>query len=296
MSFGLVLLGVTSFLSPFLIKLGISISSREMGGGLRSAGVFRGHPTVFAGFMSTGFGFAFAFFIINKERVKRLFFLAVIIGSLLGIINSASRAGIFGVIAVILFYIIVEKQSFSSKSIIIFSLITVALWVLISFGDFILSRFTSTEQQLSGQEFSRTAIWIVYLNLFFNNPQIWLQGLWGTIQIGPYEAVNSHSTPIGYLVYGGLPFFILFYWSIYSLFKYYFKNRNILNFNLLYPLIGYLIPSLMNNNNDIRYLPIMLALALYNPNEMHLALLLKHQFNKKRLNKINSEVNKIELT
>ena len=292
MSVGLIFLGVSSFLSPFLKTLGLTIGgsmqeNRASGEEVyRSAGLFKGHPTVFAGFISAGFGFAFAFFIVSKEKVKKIFFLCVMVACLLGVLNAAVRAGIFGIVIIILFYIFVEKQSFSSKSGIIFLVIAIGLWLLFSFGDYMLYRFTTTEEQLVGVQgvedsMSRTATWGTHLYVLFHNPSIWLYGTWEEIIVVGH-VLAPHSTPLKFLVYAGIPFFIIYYFTIFRLIKYYFKKRDILTFNILYPLIGYLIPSLMNDNIDLRYLPLFLALGLFNLNEFKLSILAQLYFSKKK--------------
>ena len=105
------------------------------------------------------------------------------------------------------------------------------------------------------------AIWTTHIKYFINNPSIWLLGTWNKIKVGPIY-LTSHCTFLKYLIYAGIPFFLIFYKNIYNLFKYFFKNKKLLGFNYLYPLIGYLIPSTMNDNFDFNYLPLMLALGM----------------------------------
>ncbi len=286
LAIGFTFLGISSFLSPFFRSLGVAIA----GSSTRSAGLFKGHVTQFAGFMSTGFGFAFAFFIVNKVKLKRLFFLIVMMGCLIGVLNSAARAGIFGIVAIILFYILVEKQNFSTKAIIIFLVISIGIWILLTFGGYLIERFGTTEEQLAGDEneSSRMAVWGAYLYMFANNPDIWLLGTWRYLNISGH-ILSSHSIIVKYLVFGGIPFFLFFYVTIFQLFRYYFRKKDILNFNILYPVIGYLIPSTMNDNIDFLYFPIILSLGLFNQNEFKLSLLLQKMKKRKSENLLISE-------
>jgi hypothetical protein len=191
--------------------------------------------------------------------------------------------------AIIIFYLLVEKQSFSKKSLIIFIIIVSGIWMIVNFGEFFLARVSRTDEQLGGADnaLSRTAAWIAHIMFFINNPQIWLFGTWQRVYVGGFQ-LASHSTILKYLVYAGVPFFILFYKNIISIFFIYFRNREKFSFNFLYPLLGYLVPSVMNDNFDIAYLPLMIALGLFNPGREKLINILTNNSLKKK-NKLLSE-------
>ena len=184
---------------------------------------------------------------------------------MLGVIRSSKRAGLIAFVVILLFYLFFEKQNISKKTIIIFAIIIVGIWGLFTFGDFILVRFSSTEEQLNGAEntASRYAIWSTHIFYLLGHPEIWPIGVWWGETLNVHSRLlSSHNTFLKYLIYAGVPFFIYYYQNIYNLFKYYFKNRKSMHFNYLYPLIGYLIPSTMNDNFDMNYLPLMIALGI----------------------------------
>ena len=230
-----------------------------------STGLFRGHPTQFAAFLGTGFGFAFAIFISAKKKLMKIGSVLAILSCLLGIISSSKRAGLIAIVVIILFYLFFEKQNISKKSIIIFAVIVLGIWSIFTFGDYIIVRIGGTEEQLRGADntASRYAIWSAHLIFFVNHPEIWPIGVWWeeSINVNQY-VLASHNTFLRYLIYAGIPFFFFFYRNIFRLFKHYFKNKQTMHFNYLYPLIGYLVPSAMNDNYDTNYLPLILALGL----------------------------------
>ncbi len=295
---GLILLGISSYFTSLFMSLGLDIAGRyESWEGLagkvfRSAGLYRGDPTQFSGFLSTGFGFAFALFLITKNKMLRLYLGIVMIACFLGNLNTGTRAGFIGIISVIIFYLLVEKQSFSKKSLILFLFFVGGTYLLFNFGDFFLARVANTEEQLEGTEnaMSRMAVWGAHILFFANNPGIWLYGTWKPVYVGPF-ILASHSTVLRYLVYAGVPFFLLFNKNIITIFSTYFKNREGFTFNFLYPLLGYLIPSLMNDNYDMAYLPLFIALGMFNPTRIKLSGIFFYDFIKrKRESKIFDKV------
>jgi hypothetical protein len=292
---GLILLGISSFFSEIFVKMGMSIGGSfvfdpTLGHRVfRSAGLYRGDPTQFSAFLSTGFGLAFALFLLSKTKILRIYLFSVMITCFIGNLNTGTRAGFIGMTAIIIFYLLVEKQSFSKKSLIIFIIIVSGIWMIVNFGEFFLARVSRTDEQLGGADnaLSRTAAWIAHIMFFINNPQIWLFGTWQRVYVGGFQ-LASHSTILKYLVYAGVPFFILFYKNIISIFFIYFRNREKFSFNFLYPLLGYLVPSVMNDNFDIAYLPLMIALGLFNPGREKLINILTNNSLKKK-NKLLSE-------
>ncbi len=79
------------------------------------------------------------------------------------------------------------------------------------------------------------------------------------------SSFTSHSTLLNISCMQVLPFFIIYYSNIFLIFDKYFKNKENFSFNFIYPLLGYLMPSLMNDNFDLEYLPLIIALGLFNP-------------------------------
>ena len=267
---GLCLLGFSSFFHKFLDALGLNTGKLEYNEELGrkvfvSTGLFRGHPTQFAAFLGTGFGFAFAIFVSSQKRLVKIFSLFAMISCILGVVNSSKRAGILAFVVILLYYLFFERQNISKKTILVFTILIIGLWGVINFGDYLLVRFTTTQTQLEGpkNEMSRMAIWSAHVNYFIQHPEIWLIGKWwkGTTKVNQFQ-LASHSTFLRYLVYAGIPFFVIFYRNILNLIKSYYKFKNTNNFNFLYPIIGYIIPSTMNDNYDIHYLPLTLALGM----------------------------------
>lgn len=277
---GFILLGISSFFSEIFISIGLNPAGKYAFDAItghkvfRSAGLYRGDPTQFSAFLSTGFGLAFALFLLAKTNIFRIYLFLAIIACFLGNLNSGTRAGFIGIISVIIFYLLVEKQSFSRKSLIIFLIIISGIWMVFNFGEFFLSRLESTGEQLSGadNQMSRMAVWSAHVLYFINNPDIWLFGTWEPVHVGQF-ILASHSTPLKYLVYAGIPFFLIYYKNIFSLFSIYFKNREKFSFNFIYPLLGYFVPSAMNDNFDLAYLPIIIALGLFNPRMLKISAL-----------------------
>ena len=80
---GFCLLGFSAFFYNFFANLGLLTAklefNEELGRNVVSTtGLFRGHPTQFAGFLGTGFGFAFAILLSAKKNlVKSISFLAL---------------------------------------------------------------------------------------------------------------------------------------------------------------------------------------------------------------------------
>jgi hypothetical protein len=291
---GFVLLGISSFFSELFTAMGMKIGGSfvfdpTLGHRVfRSAGLYRGDPTQFSAFLSTGFGLAFALFLLSKTKVQRIYLFLVLGACFIGNLNTGTRAGFLGMIAVVIFYLLVEKQSFSKKSLIIFVIIVSGVWMLINFGEFFLARVSRTDEQLAGADnaLSRTATWVAHIYYFLNHPQWWFTGTWERVRVGPV-ILASHSTVLKYLVYAGLPFFIFYYKNIIKIFSTYFKSRDKFSFNFLYPLLGYLVPSLMNDNFDIAYLPLMIALGMFNPKREKLSFLFSKIFSNK--NKITAD-------
>ena len=267
---GLFLLGFSSFFYKFFAELGVTTGQLQYDEELKrnviaSAGLFRGHPTQFSAFLATGFGFAFSLLLSKKNRIMQMFSLIAIMSCILGIINSSKREGIVGVIIILLYYLFFEKQNISKKTIILFFILSMGIWAVFNFGDYLISRIGETQQQLSGitNNESRYAIWSSHILFFIEHQEIWPIGIWwrGSIKIGNLF-ITSHNTLLKYLIYAGVPFFFFYYKNIYNLFKYYFNNKKFMSLNYLYPLIGYLVPSVMNDNFDTNYLPFMLLLGM----------------------------------
>ena len=282
---GLCLLGFSSFFYKFFAALGVNTGQVQYDEELRknviaSTGLFRGHPTQFSAFLSTGFGFAFAILISNKKYFIKSISTLAILSCLLGIINSSKREGLVGIIVIIIFYFLMDKQNISKKTVILFFVSVLGIWSIINFGDYLLLRISSTGDQLKGfnNTYSRYSIWSTHLYYFVGHPEIWPLGIWwnNSIKVGNVY-LSSHSTVLKFLIYAGIPFFFFFYKNIYDLFKYYYKNKQFMSFNYLYPLIGYLIPSIMNDNYDTDYLPFMLGLgvAIYLNNKLNSIILVQ---------------------
>lgn len=297
---GFILLGISSFFSEIFVAMGMKIGGSfvfdpTLGTRVfRSAGLYRGDPTQFSAFLSTGFGLAFALFLLAKTKMHRFYLFSVMIACFVGNLNTGTRAGFIGMISIVIFYLLVEKQSFSKKSLIIFIIIVSGVWMVINFGEFFLARLSRTDEQLSGADnaLSRSAAWVAHILFFINNPQVWLFGSWERVFVG-YTILASHSTVLKYLVYAGLPFFIFYYKNIFSIIRIYFSNRTKFTFNFLYPLIGYLIPSFMNDNFDIAYLPLMIALGMFNPKKEKLSFIFSNMFSKKENLNENQKISQL---
>ena len=286
---GFILLGISSFFSEIFARLGLHTGTKYVfepgiGNVFRSSGLYRGDPTQFSAFLSTGFGFAFALLLLSKTKMQRIYLIIVMVACFLGNLNTGTRAGFIGIVSIVIFYLLVEKQSFSKKSFILFIVFVGGIYLLFNFGDFFLARLETTGEQLSGADnaMSREAVWGAHILYFIMNPGIWLFGTWQSVHVGPF-ILASHSTVLRYLVYAGIPFFILFYKNIFSIFSTYFKEKESFSFNFLYPLLGYLVPSLMNDNYDLAYLPLMLALGLFNPARLKLSGIFYSDFLKKKM-------------
>ncbi len=85
-------------------------------------------------------GWDLHYFLLDKTKKLRIYLFVVLIACFVGNLNTGSRAGFIGIISIIIFYLLVEKQSFSRKSLIIFTLVISGTWMLINFGDFFLAR------------------------------------------------------------------------------------------------------------------------------------------------------------
>lgn len=264
---GIIIIGISTFFGDQLVSLGINIvGTSSFLGSLnvehyRNSGLYRGHPTQYAAFLSMGFGFALAL-LVKKDKTSKWLIFGAISTSFIGILHTGTRAGAAGVLAVVIFYIIMQKDYFSRK--LFLTVITLILLVvlLLLFGDYFLFRFESSEAQLRGvyNPTSRFATWGAHILFFLENPQYWLIGSLETVKVTIFM-LAPHSTLLSHLVFGGIIFFYVFYKNLYNIYKVAKRKINY-KFNVVYPLLAFFIPSLGNDNFHIYYLPYILMLGL----------------------------------
>ncbi len=248
---GTVVLSLSTFFAENLMNFNIVISTvtevtrQEV---IRTSGLYAGHPTQFSAFMSIMFGYFFAIYNKKKKIKDKLFYIMIILIIMSSFIMNSSRVGILGCIGIVLYSFISERNP---KKLFFQGFIWIAVLLLIYyFGDVIIYRM-SKEQFMPQFKNSRLYLITYHLNEIIQHPEYIL---FGTLK--PYF-INTHNSYLEVLYRSGI---FLFVWFLLIIYKIY-KNKKNHNFDITYPLLGFLIPFAGNNNPVELYFILVLSLA-----------------------------------
>jgi hypothetical protein len=248
---GTIVLVLSAYYYDLLLHVNIDVRmlyEGKSGGYVRSAGLYAGHPTQVSALMSIMFGYFLSKYLSSKNlNLKLLNFLMMIVVSSSFIINS-SRNGLIGCIAILIIFAIRERRK--GKIVFLALLSASIMLILYKYGDTLFYRMNK-DQFVYVLQYSRLHLLMVHIKELVMNPEYLI---WGTLK--PYY-LNTHNTYLEILYYGGIIFLVIFLYINLKL----YKNRVHAGFDLLYPMIGYLVPLAGNNNNVELYYILILGLA-----------------------------------
>jgi len=208
------------------------------------------------------FAILFGYYISNIEITPKHGLRYYIAAGLvfLAILKTGSRAAFAAIIIIMCFFLFKNIKSFKKKMVFIF-LTAVMGFILIKFGDVLTSRLTDRElieKSIDTESISsRPAKWFAYIQDIIQNPHYLLLG---RISLPPIER-DVHSAYIKMIWEGGLILFI----PTVIIFKRIIKQNKFRekgSISVLYPLLGFLIPSItISTIIPPLFLPIIIALA-----------------------------------
>jgi len=152
-----------------------------------------------------------------------------------------------GVVGIFLGFMFFEKKSH------IFALfgVTISFIILMQmYGDIFLYRMSYDNTVMQLHE-SRIMLLKLYIAELLAHPDYLFYGTMSPLY------VNTHNTYMEILYNGGIPVFTVFCYLIYKSYRY----RRVAQFNILYPMIGFLIPFAGNNNPLELYYVMIITLA-----------------------------------
>jgi hypothetical protein len=259
--------GIAAIFAYSFAEFGINSTIREstnINTGLnysRVSGIYGGHPTQFAGFMAVGYGFVLSIYEKNKQY-RDLVIMGICV---IAILLANSRAGILSIVIITLIYTTKNRINFFST---ILVLIAIGAAFSMFGGEFVnrSSNIVNYSSYLSSRDpyesGSRIAIWIYYLELLLTHPSSILTG-WRLSQV---SFISSHSLFLEILFQCGLFVFIAYIINLRSIIKLTKGKYGFYDFR--YPLFGYIIPGLLNENWDITMFPlIFVVFAIINSTE-----------------------------
>lgn len=261
---GVVFLGFSSTMPQELIAEGYKISSlneskqkitgQKLDAGQtvnRTSGLYKGHPTQFGAFMAACFGFFIVLLGIKKYRILSAIGLLF---ALLGIFNSGTRAALLGLVGILIITAFKYRSVLFKRLFLVMVFLIAAYLLFEKYGETITIRSSRTEEDF---ENFRVVNWENHIKYFFENPSTWFFGTSADI-ITNFKSYKSHSTPLGFLIYGGLILFVSFYYLVFKMIRIGLFQLRRSNFTILLPLIGYLLPSFGNDNFAMTYEPLMI--------------------------------------
>lgn len=250
---GTLLLVTSVYFSEYFASLGlvphVEISQQTEYGFrvIRYAGLYKGHTTMFSALMATMFGYFISVFKETDNAKKRLFYFMLCSLVLGTFVFDPSRNGMAGVVCIFIAFMFFEKNRYI---IMLFGMLVIFAILLPTHGDVFLYRMNPDNVTMQLQE-SRIMLLKLYVAELISHPEYLFYGT--TVSL----PVNTHNTYMQIIYQGGIPFFAVFCYLIYKTYGY----RKVAQFNIIYPMIGFLVPFAGNNNPVELYYILIITLA-----------------------------------
>ncbi len=250
---GTLLLVISVYFSEYFASLGliphveISHSSVSPVRVIRYAGMYNGHTTIFSALMATMFGYFISMFHeTDNAKNKLVYFIlcALILGTF---ILNPSRNGMAGVVCIFVAFMFFEKNRYI---VLLVGMIMIFAIFVHMYGEVFLYRMNPDSVVGQLQE-SRIMLLKLYIAELISHPEYLFYGTTAPLP------VNTHNTYLEIIYNGGIPFFAVFCYLIYKTYRY----RKVAQFNIIYPMIGFLVPFAGNNNPVEFYYILIITLA-----------------------------------
>lgn len=253
LAIGTLVLLISVYFSEYFAGLGlvphVEISHSDEFGFrvIRYAGLYNGHTTMFSALMATMFGY-FISVIQQTGSIKNKLIYFILCALVLGtFIFNPSRNGMAGIVCIFIVFMVFERSGYIILS---FGMI-IGFSILVQiYGDVFLFRMNPERVVIQLQE-SRIMLLKLYVADLLSHPEYLFYGTTAPLP------VNTHNTYLEIIYNGGIPFFSVFCYIIYKTYRY----RKVAQFNIIYPMLGFLIPFAGNNNPLELYYVMIITLA-----------------------------------
>ncbi|HEQ98425.1 MAG TPA: hypothetical protein ENO22_03680 [candidate division Zixibacteria bacterium] len=183
-----------------LIHLYFAIKGVITGGFV--GGSLMGDENDFALALNVMIPFAFFFFLNAKSRIKKAFYLLLLVAFLLGVISSLSRGGWVGLVVVVLYCMIRSKQKLRSFAIVVMLSVVAVLFAPSEYWE----EVESIKNTGEGTAQVRKDYWMAAVRMYIDHPVIGVGAANGSFRMPEYyQGRLQTATQWGRTFHGTLP-------------------------------------------------------------------------------------------